>query len=779
MNRSIWLLPAFLFLAPTVARGGAKDFVPRLIGYSGNLILESHYISEAKKTDGGASSAIVRNSTSAFRQTMEIGVYGYSYHPDFFLFSIVGSGELGQFVDRPSDKENSTSQDASEEYDFRGYLLRRKPLHAEMYFDRDRPFLTGDYNDDPLNKNTRTGLELFYDKRPYHSSLEYYNEQNAFNQRERNSDDYITRFNFHQGSFAGSLSGHESLDNTDSYDDAGGKKAVLKTNSTTLESYVNWFKDIYNLSTNTSWSEFKSNNEALFDQPGITKAVSRVYNVQLNGEVELPWDFVLHNDMSQFNSNTHNGKIATSVESYSQQKVNKIDFKLTQELFSSLKTKMSADFTDNTSDSGKIDSTDPNNIKPENARNDAGSYRTSDYELSTNYIKKVWGGAIRGSLASYIKRTTQQGVVTIGGEKNPEEFTRLASGLNDPYMLLRPDADIANVRVEIKVVGVDLWQSLPTTDYAVAGNPPQVIINNLSAVTNKENVGTGPPAYKFRVTYSTLAADYTLQDNTGVASIGIDLFSGVVQADYSHSYSSQDIIDGDPLNYTNSAPVKNDYFSLNYLKNALHVNANYRITNTDYKEQELAYSVGYNRPVKILKSVHTSFNVRYFGSGVDYTSADEKNYSSESRFTSRVNNSFTIPWQKIGISHYISYQRNRGNVTKTTQNSRGFYSRNKGISVDESDHWVTGGSLSMHLPFTKIPLSLNGSYGDEKFVNGTDVVTTSYVVNSRYSWRFGGTTISMDGKFTSDIANSKNGMDENKTIDDDFEFNVTLTRRLF
>ncbi len=754
--------------------------MPNLIGYSGNLILESHYVSEAKKTDGGASSAIVRNSTSAFRQTMEVGIYGYSYHPDFFLFSIIGSGELGQSVERPSDRENSTSQDGSEEYDFRGYLLRRKPLHAEMYFNRDRPFLTGDYNDDPLNENTRTGLEIFYDKRPYHSSLEYYNEQNTFNKKNKNGDDYITRFHFNQGSFAGSLSGHKSLENTDSYDGAGQKKAVFQTDSTTLESYVNWFKDIYNLSTNSSWSEFKSTNEILVNQPGITKAVSRVYNVQLNGEVELPWNFVLYNDMSQFSSNTHNGKIATSVESYSLQKVNRIDFKLTQELFSSLKTKMSVDFTDNTSDSGKIDSTDPNNIKPENARNDAGSYKTSDYELSTNYIKKVRGGAIRGSLASYIKRTTQQGVVTIGGEKNPEEFIRLDSGLNDPYMLLRPDADIANVRVDIKVVGVDLWQRLPETDYAVAGNPPQVIIANLPGVTNKENVGTtAQPAYKFRLTYSTLAADYTLQDNTGVASIGINLFSGVVQADYSHSYSSQNLIDGDPLNYQVFSSVKNDYFSLDYLKNSLHVNVNYRVTNTDYKEQELAYSVGYNHPVKILKSVHTSFNVRYFGSGVDYTSADEKNYSTESRFTCRVNNSLTIPWQKIGLSHYMSYQRKRGNVTKTTQNAIGFYSRNKGISVNESDHWVTGGSLSMHLPFTKIPLSLNGSYGDEKFVNGTDVVTISYVVNSRYSWRFGGTTISMDGKFTSDIANSKNGTVVNKTIDDNFEFNVTLTRRIF
>ena len=766
-------------IVPIPAR--AASFLPRFEETHASLSAENRYQSDIKEQDGRETN---KKRNSVFKEVLGITSGGYVYRPELFSFATGVQGEMSQ--QRWKDLNAAQSREGSLlGYSFLGNVLPQKPLHAQMLLSRQSP-LQSSGGDGLSNDITRNEVELFYTKRPQTHSLMYFDNilvsfgpasKGGTKEQTKRNEGVRARLNYSEKTFSSSLTAEQKRDH-DQVVTTNEPTSISRREDTMLSWSGRTVIDLWSMNLGTQWARRESTTQD--DRVSLTQGVTG----------QLPWNFRLNQSLSMSRQEQEAVAAGTGNSSTS---TDRLGLGLTHELFKSLRTEAKGTL--------------------HNARAPQGDSRQTSMLARTNYRKSLRGGEVRGGLGSQATRLERLGRVTVSPEmdNNGEEVPSfsLAAIPGTSTFLLRLDADPSTITVKYDN-GSSNGMTFDPPDLAscddlacaagVAGGDWSVVASGAAGGyvirinTLPADIVVNAGRYEFFVTYTTHAANYTLQNSTSDFTAGATLFGDLLVGDYRHTLSQQEVVDGDPGSVVLSPEVTVDAFSLRLDLGPLVAGAGYEVTATDYTDTRMLYSLSFGKDFTSLSWLKHAVAIQYQKTFADFEISPEQrpspsspaaarypsvDHGEESRFRSILSSSVVFPSSGISLGHEAGFESQRGSLPRLLRSEGDILSAVM-MSENDRDVFNTGMNLVLPLPRTGINLNLRANYVDESMGDGAWKKTWRYSGLTGYAWQFGQTRLSVNGNLSwEDVEGRSSKGVFTQNGNDRYEILCRMTRLLF
>lgn len=489
-------------VVPSIVFADARQFIPKITGYSGFLEADSTYDSDENSISG-------RNSTQKsdlfLRQILDLSAAGYVYHPRFISFSLRLA--LGVKEEDFSDgATNRFSKGFANEYEFRAMVLPEHPYNLEVFHFKLEPLAKGGFlSESSQTVAYSTGAIFRYKKKPYFLSVHYLENSGESSKANHSTTKYgflATYYKELKGGKTYSFSASYDRQTSDSSNSVGSSNEASLSNTFAFKTARLSSSLIYHDSVQDS-----SLHSLSVSGRGVSWAE--------RGQVYLPWNFSA--DLSYGLSKE---SVETGGPLFADSKVtdttNAVAFSLTHKLYESLMSTLSLGYSSLNSESGRSNSL--------------------SHGLAFAYSKKIPGGMLRAGVSFGSSDMNTEGVRSIANE------THSSIQVPGRFTLNNDDVNVGTIIVWLKstIVSGELVLLQQNIDYVITpfGNSVQVEILNLPAEFSI------PGMYDFVVSYSLNRQDSKFRTETLNYSVTLDLFRGMFSPYYNHTETKQTLLGG-------------------------------------------------------------------------------------------------------------------------------------------------------------------------------------------------------------------------------------------
>jgi hypothetical protein len=541
-----------LFLVVAVPVGAAAAplrFRPAVSSYFGEFELNVLH-SRLKRESGDRET---EQSRTIFREQLTLGLYGYSYHPNFLVYLLKATVGLEERREEQRDGDYWRTGSA-EEFEFRAKLLQNHPYNLEMFSILSRPLITGQYADSDMARKYHSGAILRYEKKPWLSALSYDYYQFDGGQRHSESDTYRANLGYFKQFY--SLMGNYQHSETSVSD---GEEST---------------RDLFYIENNIDYRPYRLLSAWELSTEDKVKAGSiQEYRNQRWLErltVDLPWNFQTRLTSEQI------GDEYTEQRSTGQETARSTDFEnyainLNHRLYQSLTSNFLAQFTNSESSGGEV--------------------TQEQYLLNFDYRKNLYG---KNNLM--VGFNTGKSILEREGAplllREPHQATAF-----DRIFIANPSVDISTIGIiVVDPVDPNLTATLvPGFHFTAfdAGERTEIIILQLPAA---EGFTQPADAYQYLITYALETSRFEIETVSYGYSLRFNLFDNLLSPHYSHRELEQEITAG-----SRDLPpdeLKEDIFGMIVSWHGYRAGTEYRrLVSVLYPERNLLFFADYERQI--------------------------------------------------------------------------------------------------------------------------------------------------------------------------------------
>lgn len=816
---------------PSPALAALSEWKPVLIKYNSTLTLESAYTVNSNTNNVGLNETVTRQR---FRESLQVGTLGYVYHPDLILFSMSGSRGQDQSFS-PDDSSAESQQGGYDAYDLAATIFKRKPFTVEMFTNQSKPFSAS--ATDALNNETVQESEAVfkYNDQAYRAKLICNTTERTDTDGSSVTDLYdffgslrkpkvgfmdnfttsvITRYQVDEDTIALRDSTAGTSDNT----------ASSTSQQGTISNSFNY--KVLGFSTDLGAYTTQFNGEGSGGAlSGGSEASSEMMNFNESVFAELPWDFT-----SRLFYSTLTNKFAATREKQlldtspgrsiweSTRSEDRLRFYLTQKLYDSLVTELTATLEDRQSE--RVDNEEP--VHDESSG--------MSYALTSRYNKRLpLASSLTGGLTTSVMQTTR-----LGRDFNNKPYFDVEAN-NRWEIRLPSDTDVAEpiavyVLMEKEIGGRQTDDCLPPEQIAGSvykndplsasscwallvkndeyrlntnGSRPTIeILSRLSANPDNyvpENVNDPDntifyPSPVFWVTSMGKPANSTTQSNTSGLSMGLNLFS-FMSTGYQHTVTSQELVEGV---YNGSLPpeITDDSVTFGAYWDQVTFGASRQWIATTEMETVTRLKVSYDKNMTFFALLGVDFDAdAYTGESETTRKGHGPLQSKEDGYSYGVNARLPIPYVDAQLQGRHRYAFDEGGIVHLALNEYGLYEYATTPDYEFNDRTSILNSLSLNksvrVPWIEADFNSYVRYRWDTNTNGeetSDSKGLEYGLNTHRNWVYGATSITLSVNYAisdetfGDVGHSYGGTTsriEREEFDDQTSVRLTVVRRLF
>jgi hypothetical protein len=468
--RFLAILVILLVTAPAMASPDAREFIPKITGYSGFLTLEGAYESHEDRVDASGQ----KRSDLFLRQIVDLAAAGYIYHPRFIVYYIGFSAGLEEEQFSFRSEKTPWRVANAEGYDISALVLPQHPYNLELFTRRVEPLAKTAGSEQFTTVAYSSGAIFRYKKKPYFLNVHYLRDTTDYASGSHTTSKYGFLGTYHKEL---EKEGGNTYSFSAAYDrqNSGAGGFVSTNDDASLTNSISFRKQRLTVSSGLTFHQT--------DQQGGVQGVSvkgKNFSWTERGQIYLPWN--LSADLSYvFSKDWFDTGGPSLAGTHVENTLHNAAFSLTHRLYDSLISTYSAGYS--------------------NSKADTGESSSFSQGLSFGYTKKVPLGILRASLSAGISDTNTTGPQPVVNEPH--------DGVNVPFGNFALDGrsvEVASIVVFLKspIVSGDLVFLRENIDYFAlhSGDTVQIVVVNL------------PPPFVVPGTYDFVVS-YTRSNQSG------------------------------------------------------------------------------------------------------------------------------------------------------------------------------------------------------------------------------------------------------------------------
>ncbi|MGC2063430.1 MAG: hypothetical protein WA610_10665 [Thermodesulfovibrionales bacterium] len=507
MKRLAIIFMISLIAVPSLAYADARQFIPVLMDYYGELSVDARYQNDQNTLNGVG----VKLTDTRLVERLNLYSVGYVYHPNFITFRLNVSGGLRE------EKFSNTTQDLPwstqplDEYEFRMYVLPSHPYNLELFTVRRTPVTRATFSHRENPVSTSYGAILKYEDKPYFASLSYSQQTTDAGSITTDSHVYSANLSYKRGK----LFNNASYQHTDS---------ATNLNDRVSRNYY-FLNNRYDNKKIMWHSNIAYTNQDQERQVGAPLKVS-TFSIRERGEVKLPWNFESAVDFGHIRETSGSGRTALSLESESKVTSSDARFEITHRLFDSLRSRYSLAYN--------------------MSRFPNGESKTLTNSFDLDYTKRIPGGTVRAGANyqySLLDRKgsslvlNEQHTGSIGGTFNLNEQRAEETSIVMQVSTVVPSGDTPTFVELQKNIHYLVVPSGSTFVVTIISLPAEVC----RTIECQANPGF---QYSFRASYKILGEDLKIGRTLYGGRIRFELFKSLLSPYFSYYRSRQNLLSG-------------------------------------------------------------------------------------------------------------------------------------------------------------------------------------------------------------------------------------------
>jgi hypothetical protein len=509
MKRLVIIFIIYLVTAPSSVLADAKQFIPRISNYYGELEVDIRYENDSVKVKDEKTKV----SDTTLIERLNLYTLGYIYHPNFITFNLNLSGGLKEEEFKSTYREVPWRTDLIDEYEFRMWFLPAHPYNLEVFTIRRTPLTSATASEGTRPVSTSYGSVFKYEMGHLHSSLSFIQQTSEAGPATSESQTYYANVSY----FIGPLS------NTAGYQHIVSATSLKEKASRDYSFFDNRF-DMKNIRLMSKIALTKEQQES----PDAASLSLDTLSWTERLEVKLPWNFNSNLAYTFFRDTSETGRIALSPAKVSEGTTRDARLEIGHQLFASLRSQY------------------------------AISYATSEYNqgeskvlansLKLTYTKRIPKGMLRLGTDFRLSQLDRKGQAIIINELHSAQI----SG-SFPLISERVEESSIDITVATVVPPGELSTFVPLDKdihYTVTpgGNTFIITINSLDGTTvpvcqTVDCLDAGYE-YTFRVFYSTITDDFIMDTTEYGMNMRFELFKSLIDPYFSYYKTMQNVVSG-------------------------------------------------------------------------------------------------------------------------------------------------------------------------------------------------------------------------------------------
>jgi hypothetical protein len=502
----------FCLISPCFAQLDIRSFIPRISGYTGKLVVDAAYRDDSTKSDGEGS----EKKETRISEKITFALGGFVYHPRFMLYRLNLSVGLGQSQFQSDTEDTGWKFRTGTEFEFRTVILPFHPYNLELYAARREPLIMGALGGGQT-VITEKGAIFRYRKRPFSLNVDYNLLTTETDSQKTDNTRYSIRGS-HSTGFINTSMGYL-------HSESSGDDSKSKTDIYTFSNSIRFW--IIGLNSTIDYSDS--------EEKDISKTRHKSLSWKEDLRIDLPWNF---QGGVSFNH------LTTSFKREAEDSLNELDitnktdmlnFKISHELFKSLRSSFNLDYITNKSDGAET--------------------KTKSGSLNFSYTKKIPIGRLFANFSgrnSITERTgtqfnirerflseegegaeiiLQQGANpdTVSVEVRGCTFDNEGNEKKITATLIRDDnylVDIIDNRVTIEILSLSIQRGEDFIDIFQCSDPEGNLL-----------------PFEFLVTYG-VSGDSKIETISRAYGLRFDFFGGIISPYYNRVELRQKILSG-------------------------------------------------------------------------------------------------------------------------------------------------------------------------------------------------------------------------------------------
>jgi hypothetical protein len=509
MKRLVIIFIIYLVTAPSSVLADAKDFIPRLSDYYGELAVDIRYENDNVKSND----VETKISDTTLVERLNLYTLGFVYHPNFITFHLNLSGGLKEEEFKSTFREIPWSTDIIDEYDFRMWLLPTHPYNLELYTIRHTPLTRATASEGTRPVAMSNGAVFKYDMRPFLCSLAYSQQTSEAGSATSESQNYSANVSY----FIGPLS------NTAGYQHIVSATSLKEKASREYSFFDNRF-DIKNIRLMSKIALTKEQQERHDTPPLSFEMLSWTERL----EVQLPWNFDSNLAYSFFKDTAETGRTASFPATTSEVTTQDARLEIGHQLFASLRSRYAISYA--------------------TSEYDQGESKVLTNSLNFSYTKRIPKGMLRLGTDFRLSRLNRKGQAITINELHSAKISGSFTLNSD-----RVEESSIDITVATVVPTGELSTFVPLDKdlhYTVtpSGNTFIITIDSLDGTTvpvcqTADCLDIGYE-YTFRVFYSSIPEDFIMDTTEYGINMRLELFKNFINPYFSYYKTIQDVVSG-------------------------------------------------------------------------------------------------------------------------------------------------------------------------------------------------------------------------------------------
>ena len=526
-----------MVLSSVNAMAGAREFIPKIVNYTGFIEISGLYKEDENRTKNKNSSNSYKTDELTIQEILNVGAQGYIYSPLFISFNTLLGGGLQQ-KDINVNDDSYRSDDDLYKYKIELKVLPSHPYHLDLYALRETPLSEGRAVDSGSVVITEYGARAEYLLRPWKAMASYIN--NRYEGSSTYDDSGISEYDFYQ------------LDFSYFQDDVNASAGYNRNDSdgnhstTTRELYyIDLTKQFAHLEISGRWDEDEQEQRYDADRnENDSDYLRKTWYAEMRAELPSNFTSTL---IYRKNDNRNEYRIHDS-KTVSSNKNENYNLMVHHRLFKSLTSSVNLGYTTNDSNGGES--------------------KQKRVQGISNYVKKIpWGEYFFGIHGG---RSDFDNTGALSNLFERHAITNTGTGENPPYTFTLNYQNVDENSILISLIDHNNNNRLIRLEEGINYLPPIPYNNTFRIRIISLPPGVAAPIgfiedYMYQADYSFIPADYELRTDNWGCSTSIAFFDNLITPHYDYNWIDQDVIDGiypgEPDSSTNHAlGLSFDYF---------------------------------------------------------------------------------------------------------------------------------------------------------------------------------------------------------------------------